>query len=369
MEAATWNGPNLQRTSTRLGLRTEASGRFEKQLAPEQAMDGQVVATQLMLELCGARLAGGHDRRRRARARRRPTIRLRDERVERAAAATAVAARTRAILGAWVRRRDAATGSTYRAAVAAQRRQREADLVEEVARLGFEPAGTLPRARAHGRLSAAAACAGAPRRARRRGAARGGRLELRAPTSGAGCASRGDPRPVVRCATRCPRQPVMRTTLLGSCWTPRRNRSRGMPDVRLFEIGAVYFARPRPDEPRATESLPDERTRLAGLLAGTMRPASWREPEPPRADFFAAKAVLGTLMEAIRADWALEPAREPFLHPGRAARLTIAGEPAGWLGELHPVGERRLGRGAGGRLRARLALLRTPRGWTRASAT
>ena len=38
MEAANWNGPNLQRTSQRLGLRTEASGRFEKGLAPEQAM-------------------------------------------------------------------------------------------------------------------------------------------------------------------------------------------------------------------------------------------------------------------------------------------------------------------------------------------
>src|SRR6185437_2437557 len=36
MEAANWNGPNLQRTSATLGLRTEASGRFEKGLAPEQ---------------------------------------------------------------------------------------------------------------------------------------------------------------------------------------------------------------------------------------------------------------------------------------------------------------------------------------------
>src|SRR5215210_2437307 len=59
MEAATWNGPNLQRTSTRLALRTEASGRFEKGLQPEQAMEGQALATRLMLELTGARLAGG----------------------------------------------------------------------------------------------------------------------------------------------------------------------------------------------------------------------------------------------------------------------------------------------------------------------
>ena len=59
MEAATWNGPNIQRTSTRLGLRTEASGRFEKQLQPEQGLDGQAVAAKLMVELCGARPVGG----------------------------------------------------------------------------------------------------------------------------------------------------------------------------------------------------------------------------------------------------------------------------------------------------------------------
>src|SRR5262249_49292652 len=44
MEAATWDGTNIQRTSTRLGLRTEASGRFEKGLQPEQTIDGQAVA-------------------------------------------------------------------------------------------------------------------------------------------------------------------------------------------------------------------------------------------------------------------------------------------------------------------------------------
>ena len=59
MEAANWYGPSLQRTSARLALRTEASSRFEKGLAPEQAMDGQILATRLMLELTGARLADG----------------------------------------------------------------------------------------------------------------------------------------------------------------------------------------------------------------------------------------------------------------------------------------------------------------------
>jgi phenylalanyl-tRNA synthetase beta chain len=32
----------------------------------------------------------------------------------------------------------------------------------------------------------------------------------------------------------------------------------------------------------------------------------------------------------------VEPAREPFLHPGRAAAVEVGGVGAGWLGELHP---------------------------------
>src|SRR3954463_15553119 len=59
MEVASWNGPNIQRTSTKLGLRSEASGRFEKGLAPEQAMEAQIVATRLMIELTGAKPPSG----------------------------------------------------------------------------------------------------------------------------------------------------------------------------------------------------------------------------------------------------------------------------------------------------------------------
>src|SRR5204862_6211771 len=59
MEVANWNGANIHRTSLKLGLRTEASTRFEKQLQPEQALEAQAVAARLMIELCGARLEAG----------------------------------------------------------------------------------------------------------------------------------------------------------------------------------------------------------------------------------------------------------------------------------------------------------------------
>ncbi len=65
MEAATWNGPNIQRTSTRLALRTEASGRNEKQLQPEQALEGQAVATAADDRAVRRAARGRDDRRRR----------------------------------------------------------------------------------------------------------------------------------------------------------------------------------------------------------------------------------------------------------------------------------------------------------------
>ena len=65
MEAANWDGANIHRTSLKLGLRSEASGRFEKQIQPEQAMEAQAVSTRLMLELSGATARARHDRRRR----------------------------------------------------------------------------------------------------------------------------------------------------------------------------------------------------------------------------------------------------------------------------------------------------------------
>jgi phenylalanyl-tRNA synthetase beta chain len=142
-------------------------------------------------------------------------------------------------------------------------------------------------------------------------------------------------------------QSVLRTSLLGPLLdNVERNRARGHEDVRLWAYGAIYLAREAganggsPAHGRHISSLdrlPTEEQHLAALLVGHLRPPSWRDAEPPRADLFSAKGVLGALMDAIRVPWEVEPAREPFLHPGRSARVLAAGEPAGWLGELHPA--------------------------------
>ena len=84
LEVANWNGTNILRTSRLLGLRSEASSRFEKQLHPALCMRAQRIASRLMVELCGAKLVPGTiDVAAEMPAP--PPVRLRGERVERAA--------------------------------------------------------------------------------------------------------------------------------------------------------------------------------------------------------------------------------------------------------------------------------------------
>jgi phenylalanyl-tRNA synthetase beta chain len=334
MEVASWNGPNIHRTSQKLALRSEASNRYAKQLQPEQAMEAQAIATRLMIELAGATLVpgtidvGGPGPEPVA-------IRLRDARVAGLLGAPIARERSAEILRALgFKVAEADDGLDVRPP--AFRRAditREADVIEEVARLdGLDklPATLPSRHGASGRLT--------PRQRLRRAAADGlsaqGLHEIVgwsfvAPELAGRLRQPGDA--VALSNPMSGEQSELRTTLLGSLLdAARHNRARGLTDLRLFEAGAVYL-------PAAGEPLPREPHHLAALLLGAVRPATWREPAPRAADFFTAKGVLAGLLDRLRVPWALAPGTEPFLHPGRSARIEIAGEPAGWLGEIHPL--------------------------------
>jgi phenylalanyl-tRNA synthetase beta chain len=345
MEVASWNGANIHRTSLKLGLRTEASTRFEKQLQPEQALEAQAVATRLMIELCGARVlpgtidVGGPGPEPR-------TIRLRDARVSSLLGTPIERQRSEQILEALEFQVQQAPDGLDVKPPTFRRDDitREADVIEEVARLdGLEklPA-TLP---ATHRAAEAAMARGTdhvpltPRQRLRRAAADAlaaqGLYEIVGWSFvGPGLAER----------LRLPEQPNvelenplsidqsrLRTTLLGSLLdTAASNHARGIDAIHLFEAGAVYL--PRPDG-----RLPDEPHHVSALLAGPVRRATWRNPDPRDADFFAAKGVLQGLLDKLRAPWSIEPGDEPFLHPGRAAKVRAAEADIGWLGEIHPL--------------------------------
>jgi phenylalanyl-tRNA synthetase beta chain len=351
LEAATWDGPNVNRTMARLALRSEAGARFEKSLPVEATMWAQAVATRLLMDLAGARPAGGTIDVGGPRTAPDPVVALRD-------------ARTTSLLGVEVPRARAVAAlerlgfgveehpDRLQVTVPPLRRgdvTREADLIEEVGRLEAleDLPATLPRNRTDH-----AATLTTHQRLRRRAVdalvGRGAHEVVGWSFAAPDVADRlglpaGDPR---RAAVELENPmsedgSVLRTSLLPSLLdVARRNAARGTTDAQLFEEGAVYLARPRDDVPAgplgsADALLPVERRMLAALVPG---------------DVFAAKGLLEAVAQAVRAGVEVRQDTEPFLHPGRAGRVLAgprhgvdaeldAAAPGGigWLGELHPT--------------------------------
>ncbi len=54
-------------------------------------------------------------------------------------------------------------------------------------------------------------------------------------------------------------------------------------------------------------------------------------------DYYLVKGVVERILAALGLTGSFERATEPFLHPGKSARLQLAGAEAGWLGEVHPL--------------------------------
>ena len=345
LEVACWNGTNILRTSRLLGLRSEASARFEKQLHPELTMRAQRIASRLMVELCGAKLVPGTiDVAAEIPAPRRLPLR---------------AARVSGLLGMEISQEEQktylerlgfeveVTGEDLEVVVPPDRHYdvtREVDLIEEVARVhGIDEhlPTTLP--------ATGGAIGGLSREQRLRRRAEdalrdhgfdqavgwsftdpGEAARLRIPAD--------DPRakPVLLANPLSEEQSAMRTTLLGSLLDiAARNVSRGAGNLALFESTRVYldgegeFAGDRPS-PYA------EPHRFAGIAVGALAPRSWRGGGEA-ADFFAVKGVLEALAAQLGVELEFAPAEQPFLHPRRSASISIAGETAGWLGEVHPL--------------------------------
>jgi len=118
---------------------------------------------------------------------------------------------------------------------------------------------------------------------------------------------------------------VMRTTLFGGLLdTLRTNVNRKQERVRIFEVGRCFTRGPDGyEQPR----------RIGGLAYGPAHPEQWGEAKRP-VDFFDVKGDVEALAWPLAVT--TEAARHPALHPGRSALVRVAGQPAGWVGELHP---------------------------------
>ncbi len=113
---------------------------------------------------------------------------------------------------------------------------------------------------------------------------------------------------------------VMRTTLCHSMIeTLVYNESHFNKEAALFEIGKIYVPKSLP-----LSELPDEKEYLAVGIYGE------------KSDFFSLKSVTENLFAALNVKAEYSASNLPYLHPGRAADISVGGKKVGYLGELHP---------------------------------
>lgn len=124
---------------------------------------------------------------------------------------------------------------------------------------------------------------------------------------------------------------VLRRNLLSSVLEVVDSNARHSDKIALFEIGPVFLA---PDR----EGLPEETEQLAIALSGYAEPASWADSDRPKFDFYDLKGLLESLFSRLQIEDVLfGEADHPSFHPGKTAKVVIQGQPAGVLGELHPM--------------------------------
>ena len=340
LESATFDPTSVRKTARRLGMRTEASHRFEKGLHPVLAELAIDRAAHLLAQLAGGRVAAG--RIDVAQPMEEPVIlSIRPERVnELLGTRLAAAEMARLLRSLHFDVTLAEDGSLMQVRVPWFRRdvRQECDIVEEIARLyGYDRIeATLPKgASLQGGL---AWPLDEIERVRARLVAAGLRESITysfiSPKSFDRLGLPADDELRRAIPLRNPlseEQSVMRTTLMGSLLEAASlNERRHGEDVRLFELAKVYVADSLP-----LTSLPEERWTLGIVLSGAATTSVWGAARP--VDFFDLKGAVEAVAETLRIDVSFEPARHPALHPGRTAQVLVDGEAVGILGEVHPV--------------------------------
>jgi phenylalanyl-tRNA synthetase beta chain len=300
LEAANFEPVGILRSSERLGLRSEASNRWEKGVDANLAEPAARLASELLVELAGAQWVGERDVR--GELSEPPVVRLRPERANHIIGLEIDPGGQRLSL----ERLGFSVSDAWDVAVPSWRARdvaREIDLIEEIVRLRLEDVPyTLPKRQAmFGRLSESQRL----RRLTEDVLVGLGFDEAYTPSLVA--EDRDD-------ALRIPEpqsldQAVLRTAVLpGLIEAARHNLSVGNEGIALFEIARVYLP--------TSGDLPDEPWHLAGVVQGGFGPA---------------KGAVETTLRALQVSPSFERAEAPLLHPGKTAAF-----PGGAVGQLRP---------------------------------
>ncbi|RXT04743.1 phenylalanine--tRNA ligase subunit beta [Ammoniphilus sp. CFH 90114] len=338
LESALFSGKSIRKTAKKLGLRSEASLRFEKEVDPEAVDRALDRAAQLMVELAGGTVAQGKavDM---TSEHKRAQVSLRLSRLNLLLGTTLEAEQVEAILGR-LQFRYTRNGEVFEVEVPSRRQDitREVDLVEEVARLhGYDH---IPTTLPIGPTT------------------RGGLTDyqsfqrnLRNMLTGAGLyevstysftneqimydfatlykETKGIPLSMPMSEERS----HLRVNLLPHMLeTASYNRNRQNLDVAIFEMGRVFIS----EEERLTV-LPEEKLGLAGLLTGNWTGDHWNS-SAEKADFYLVKGVVELVLDNLGIQQVSYRQAENLkgMHPGRTAGLYVQDECVGYLGQVHP---------------------------------
>ena len=327
-EAACFNGTNIRLSSKKIGLRTDASGKFEKGLDPNNAEAAINRACQLMEELGAGEVVGGivdvcNETREPSR------VKFEPERIN-ALLGTSL---TKEEMLDYLARVELTYDESTNEIVAPTFRQDihcMADVAEEVARFfGYDKIPTtLPTGEATtGKM---------PFKLRIENVAR----DIAEYCGFSEGMTYSFESPKVFDKLRIPQDDVLRkvitisnplgedysimrtSTLNGMLTSLATNYNRRNKDVRLYEMGNIYLPKALP----LTE-LPDERTQFTLGMYGN-------------GDFFDMKGVCEEFFEKIgmKKKMQYDPeSGKPYLHPGRQANMIYEGTVVGYLGEVHPL--------------------------------
>lgn len=121
---------------------------------------------------------------------------------------------------------------------------------------------------------------------------------------------------------------LLRTTLIPSIIENFiYNFSRGIKDIKIFEISRVFEDIGRP--------LPLEISCLGGIYYREKKPCLWKEDAN---SFYLVKGMFEALFEDLHIrGYTFSPSQEPFLHPGQSCNIRVSGSGVGFLGALSPL--------------------------------
>ncbi len=327
-EAACFDGTSIRLSSKWIGLRTDASGKFEKGLDPNNAQAAIDRACQLMEELGAGEVVGGmvdvcSETREPSR------VKFEPEKINKLLGTSLTKEEMIDYLGrvelAYDEKTDEIVAPTFRQDIHCN-----ADVAEEVARFyGYDKIPmTLPTGEATtGKLPFKLRIQEVARDiAEYCGFSEGMSYSFESPKvfDKLCIPEDSDLRKVITISNPLGEDySIMRTsTLNGMLASLSTNYNRRNKDVRLYELGNIYLPKSLP----VTE-LPDERTMFTLGMYG-------------KGDFFDMKGVCEEFFEKIgmKKKVTYDPnSGKPFLHPGRQANMIYEGKVVGYLGEVHPA--------------------------------